>query len=121
MDQVRENACGVNIDGIRINNLSFADDIDLTDEDVNSLRSQIQQTKDAAEQAGLLVHTDKTKTMVFGERNIDNNIEVARKNMENVEKFEYLGSLLTWDNNCSDEIRRRIGKATGAMASPKHI
>ena len=25
--------------------------------------------------------------------------------LENVEKFEYLGSLLTWDNNCSDEIK----------------
>ena len=121
MDQVRENTCGVNIGGIRINNLRFADDIDLIDEDVNSLQSQIEQTKEAAEQAGLLVHTKKTKTMVFGERNIDNNIQVAGETIENVEKFEYLGSVLTWDNNCSEEIKRRIGKATGAMASLKHI
>ena len=46
---------------------------------------------------------------------------MAGTTIENVEKFEYLGSLLTWDNNCSDEIKRRIGKATGAMASLKHI
>ena len=46
MDQVRENACGVNIGGMRINNLRFADDIDLIDEDVNSLQSQIEQTKE---------------------------------------------------------------------------
>ena len=121
MDQVRQNACGINIGGIRINNLRFADDIDLIDEDVSSLRSQIEQTKEAAEQAGLLLNTNKTKTMIFGERNIDNNIQVAGETIENVEKFEYLGSLLTWDNNCSDEIKRRIGKATGTMASLKHI
>ena len=121
MDQVRQNACGINIGGIRINNLRFADDIDLIDEDVSSLRSQIELTKEAAEQAGLLLNTNKTKTMVFGERNIESNIQVAGETIENVEKFEYLGSLLTWDNNCSDEIKRRIGKATGAMASLKHI
>ena len=46
---------------------------------------------------------------------------LPEKRIENVEKFEYLGSLLTWDNNCSEEIKRRIGKATGAMATLRHI
>jgi len=36
-------------------------------------------------------------------------------------KFEYLGSLLTWDNNCTEEIKRRISKATRVLASLKHI
>ena len=78
-------------------------------------------TKIAAEQAGLILNINKTKTMVFGDRNIDNSIQVAENTIENVEKFGYLGSLLTWDNNCSEEIKRRIGKATGAMASLRHI
>jgi hypothetical protein len=121
MDQVRQNTCGINISGILINNLRFADDIDLIDEDVSSLQRQIELTKTAAEQAGLILNINKTKTMVFGDRNIDNSIQVAGNTIENVEKFEYLGSLLTWDNNCSEEIKRRIGKATGAMASLKHI
>ena len=38
-----------------------------------------------------------------------------------VEKFEFLGSLLTRSNNCSEEIKRRIEKATGAIASLKHV
>jgi hypothetical protein len=121
MDQVRQNTCGINISGILINNLRFADDIDLIDEDVSSLQRQIELTKTAAEQAGLILNINKTKTMVFGDRNIDNSIQVAGNTIENVEKFEYLGSLLTWDNNCSEEIKRRIGKATGAMASLRHI
>jgi hypothetical protein len=59
--------------------------------------------------------------MVFGVRNIESRIQVAGNTIENVEKFEYFGSLLTWDNNCSEEIKRRIGKATDTMAALKHI
>ena len=83
--------------------------------------AKIELTKTAAEQAGLILDINKTKTMVFGDRNIDNNIQIAGNTIENVEKFEYLGSLLTWDNNCSKKIKRRLGKATGAMASLRHI
>ena len=121
MDQVRQNTSGIKISGILINNLRFADDIDLIDEDVSSLQRQIELTKTAAEQAGLILNINKTKTMVFGDRNIDNSIQIAGNTIENVEKFEYLGSLLTWDNNCSEEIKMRIGKATGTMASLRHI
>jgi len=35
--------------------------------------------------------------------------------VENVQEFVYLGSLITWDNDCSKEIKSRIGKANGAM------
>ena len=121
IDQVRQNTCGINIGEISINNLRFTDNIDLLDEDISSLRSQSEQTKIAAEQAGLLQNTNKTKIMVFGEINVDDRIHVAGETIENVERFEYLGSLLTWDNNCSEEIKRRIGKATGVLASLKHI
>ena len=121
MNEVRQNTCGINIRGLVINNLRFANDIDLIDEDVGSLQRQLDLTRAAAEQSGLLLNINKTKTMVFGDRNIESEMHVAGKTIENVEKFEYLGSLLTWDNNCSEEIKRRIGKATGALASLKHI
>lgn len=121
MDQVRQNTCGINVSGLLINNLRFADDIDLIDEDLSSLQRQVELTKTAAEQSGLMININKTKTMVFGDRNIENRIQVAGGTIENVDKFEYLGSLITWDNNCSEEIKRRIGKATGALASLKHI
>ena len=122
MDQVRQNTCRINIGGILINNLRFADDIDFIDEEVRSLQRQIELTKTAAEQAGLILNINKTKTMVFGDRNIETSIQVAGQTIENVEKFEYLNSLLTWDNNCSDENQKEtIGKAAGIMASLKNI
>ncbi|CAF1667422.1 unnamed protein product, partial [Adineta ricciae] len=63
MDQVRQNTCGINVSGILINNLRFADDIDLIDEDLSSLQRQVELTKTAAEQSGLIVNINKTKTM----------------------------------------------------------
>lgn len=59
--------------------------------------------------------------MVFGDRNIEEQMKIKNENIENVEEFEYLGSLITWDNNCSKEIKSRINKVIGAMTNLKHI
>jgi len=48
-------------------------------------------------------------------------MKVGDKDLENVIEFEYLGSLLSWDNDCEKKIRRRIAKALGAMARFKKI
>ena len=121
MDHLKESKYGINISGTIVNNLRFVDDIDLIGEECSSLQKQFETTRIAAEETGLVVNATKTKTMVFGERNIEEAALMAGTTIENVDKFEYLGSLITWDNNCSDEIKSRVGKATGAMASLKHI
>ena len=59
--------------------------------------------------------------MVFGDRNIEHEFQIAGKNIENTEKSEYLGSLLTSDNSCPEEMKSRIDRATGVIASLKHI
>ena len=80
----------------------------------NLLQKQFETTRIAAEEAGPVVNTPKTKTMMFGKRNIEQAVHMAVTIVENVDKFEYLGSLITWDS-CSEEIRGRIDKAAGAM------
>ena len=52
-----------------------------------------------------MVNTAKTKTMVFGDKHIDEEIQISDTIIENVEKYEYLGSMVTWDNDCSVEIK----------------
>ena len=58
---------------------------------------------------------------MFGVRKIEQEIQIGSKNVENVDKFKYLGSLINWDNNCSEEIRRRIGRAAGTVVSRRHL
>ncbi|CAF3510719.1 unnamed protein product [Rotaria socialis] len=121
MDKAIQINRGINISGTLVNNLRFADGIDVLEEDCDSLHQQIEQLRVAAGEAGLLMNAKKTKTLVFGDRNIEKHVQIAGNIIENVEQFEYLGSLLTWDNNCSAEIKRRIGKSIGTMAAVKSI
>ena len=121
MDHRKDSNCGIRLGKTLVNNLRFEDDIDLIDEDYRSLQEQLEKTRAVAAQAGLIVNVGKTKTMVFGDRKIEQEIQIGSKKVENVDKFEYLGSRITWDNNCSEEIRRRIGKASGTMASLRHV
>ena len=62
--------------------MDFADDIDLIDADFGSLRRQIGLTKEHAEQAGLLLNTNKTICMVFGNRKPDDSIRLAGETIE---------------------------------------
>ena len=54
--------------------------------------------------------------MIFGKEDIEQQIEVLNSRIENEKDFVYLGSVLTWDNGCSKDIRARINKAKGVMA-----
>jgi hypothetical protein len=121
MDSVRDNGTGISVHGRKINNLKFADDIDLLEEDRDELQGNLERINEAGEAAGLQINIEKTMTMVFGQECIEEELEIGDRNIVNVTEFVYLGSLMTWDNDCNKEIRRRIARATGAMAGFKTI
>ena len=121
MHHVKESNCIIKLGGTQVNNLTFAADIDLIDEDSKSLQEQLEKTRAVAEQTGLIVNIGKTQTVVFDDRKIGQRIQTGGKNIENVDKFQYLGTLIIWDNNCSQETRRQIGKAVGTVAFMRHV
>ena len=121
MDGIQNNDTGISVHGYRLNNLRFADDIDLIEERRPTLQANINNLHTAGVAAGLKINIGKTKTLVFGSEMIEERMKVGDKEIENVTEFEYLGSLLTWNNDCGKEIKRRIAKALGAMAGFKNI
>jgi len=82
-----------------INNLRFADDIDLIEDSSEALQKSVCLLDEAGRNSGLNINIGKTKTMVFGETKIGKEIAIRKEVIENVEEFVYLGSLLTSDNN----------------------
>jgi len=112
---------GISVHGHKINNLKFADDIDLLEEDRDELQENMKQLNEAGEASGLKINIQKTMTMVFGQENIIKELIINSPRIENVTEFAYLCSLLTWDNDCSKEIKRRIARPTGAMAGFKKV
>jgi len=111
-----ENEGGVKIQGRRITNLCFADDIDLIEENRERLQESLTQLTEAGGKAGLEINVSKTKTMVNGRKDKEEEqLSVKDKMIEKMTEFVYLGSLLTEDNDGSREVQRRIARATGAM------
>ena len=67
------------------------------------------------------MNVGKTKTMVFGNRKVEQELTIGGKNVENVNKFEYPENLITYENSCSEEIRRRVWKVLGTTTSLRHV
>ena len=57
--------------------------------------------------------------MVFGKEKIKREIQFGDEIIENVKEFTYLGSMLTWDNDHTREIKLRIDKAKAVMKEIK--
>ena len=49
--------------------------------------------------------------MIFGKKDIDREVIIENKKIENVIEFTYLGSVIPWDNDCMKDINTRIAKA----------
>jgi len=67
MDKIknRENS-GVSVHGNRVNNLIFADDIDIIEQSNEKLQDTVDKLHTESEQYGMHINVVKTKTMVFG-------------------------------------------------------
>jgi len=120
MNTIKENGTGISIHGHKINNLKFADDIDLLEEDRYELQENLERLNEAEEASGLKINIRNTMTMVFGQENIIEELMINSTRIENLTECVYLGNLLAWDNDCSKEMKR-IVRATGAMAGFKKV
>ncbi len=105
MDSVRDNGTGISVHGYKINNLKFADAIVLLKEDRVELQGNLDRINEAGEAAGLQINIEKTMTMVFWQEDIEDEMEIRGRSITNVTEFVYLGSLLTWDNDCTRRSR----------------
>ena len=59
--------------------------------------------------------------MVFGEKDIAKKIVVDGIQLDNVEKFTYLGCNMTYDLDCRKEVTVRVAKATGMLQAMEKI
>jgi len=59
--------------------------------------------------------------MVFGNDNTDQPVTIGDYTSDNDTRFTYLGSVFTDDNDCSQDLWTRIGKATEVTKSMENI
>jgi len=121
MDTIKENETGNSVHCYKINNLQFAEDIDLLEKDRDVLQENLKWLNEVGEASRLKINIRKTMTMMFGQENIVEELMIDSTGIENVTEHVYFDNLLTWDYDCSKEMKRRIARAIGAMAEFKKV
>ena len=97
----------------RLEDIDFADDIALLTHGHKPMQDKGKDVDATGGKIGLKVNVPKTKSM---RTNSDNQAPICfrQEPVEDVEKFPYLGSIVTKDGGTDQDIQSRIGKATSA-------
>ena len=114
---VRRSSCGVSFGDVWITDLDFADDAMILAETIETPTEALETLSEESEPLGLRVSWIKTKIQAFSgilEAAVDS-LPVAGENVDVVETFTYLGSVLHRSMLCDVEDNRRLGLAIGAM------
>ena len=85
-----------------INNFRYADDSTLISESKEELKSQLMKVKEQSEKAGLKLNIQKMKIMAS--RPITS-WQINGEKMETVTDFNFRGSKITADGDCSHEFK----------------
>ena len=99
---MEEAQAGIKITRRNINSLRYADDTTLMAESEEELKSLLMKVKEESEKLGLKLNIQKTKIIASSP------ITSWQIDRETVADFIFLGSKITADDDCSQEIKRRL-------------
>ena len=94
---------GIKIAGRNIKNLRYANDTTLIGESKEELKSLLIKVKEESVKVGLKLNIQKTKIMASGPIT---SWQIDGETMETVTDLIFLGSKITADGDCSQEIKR---------------
>ena len=100
-----EAQAGIKIAGRNISNLRYADDTTCMAESEEELKSLLMEVKEESEKVGLKLNIQKTKIMASGPIT---SWQIDGETMETVTDLIFLGSKMTADGDCSQEIKRHL-------------
>ena len=86
----------------------FADDIVLCRQNLKELEEDLETWRNALERRGLKVSRSKTVYLKFGGINDEEELKLQGEMVKKVKNFKYLGSTVSSDGRCEEEVRRRI-------------
>ena len=101
---LEEAQAGIKIAGRNINNLRYADDTTLMAES-EELKSLSMKVKEESEKVAIKLNTQKTKITACGPIT---SWQIDGETVETMADFIFLGSKITADGDCSQQIKRRL-------------
>jgi hypothetical protein len=113
---------GVELNGIKVCALMYADDLVLMAECESDLQELVSSVFENCANNGLKMNVSKTKVLVFerDEARTSCKITVENECLEQVNEYVYLGSMFSRDGKCEREIERRkvAGSRVGGALRP---
>ena len=104
----------------QLDDLDFADDLALLSHSHNQMQEKTNTVRDISAQTGLIIHRGKTKTMRVCTAN-EEPVTFEDEGLEEVDKFTYLGSIVSKQGGTEEDVAARIGKARSAFIALKNI
>ena len=111
---LNESKGGIKVAKRNINNLRYEDNTTLMAKSEEELKSLLMKEKEESEKSGLKLNIQKTKIRASGPTSL---WQIEGEKVETVTDFLFSGSRITVDNDCSQEIKRRLLLARKAMTN----
>src|SRR6476661_5361054 len=110
----------IRVGGELIKDVKYADDQGMVDNTEAGLQTLMDSLNTTAKHYDMKININKTKAMVVSRNGGERvNITVEGQSVEEVRKFRYLGSLISEDGKCLDDVKTRIGMAKDAFNKRK--
>ena len=113
-----DNKHGININGRRLTNLRFADDMILFARSVQDLQEMINELNTQSKRIGLRMNNTKTKLMTNSQ---EISVQADDIDLQYGSEYIYLGQLVAFKYSTDKEINRRVTAAWKAFWSLKFI
>jgi len=105
----------------RLTDLDFADDLSLLAQSRATLQKMTTNLEIEAKKVGLRISAEKTKVMQICRGQVTDPITVGGQNIDDVDRFTYLGSVLTYDGDAEADVNCRVGKAASVFQRMRPI
>ena len=114
---------GATCAGEKLNNLKFADDVNLITEKIRVLRNLTDAVNKTSRKFGLNINESKTKVMAIEKikSNKQMNIQVNGQMLEQVTAFKYVGGILENNGSNEEDIKTKITKGLQTMGRLKKL
>ena len=86
----------------------FANDIVLSRQNCRELEDDLEMWRNALERRGLKVSRSKTEYLKAGDVDDGEELKLQGEKLKRAKNFKYLGSTVSSDGRCEEEVRRRI-------------
>ena len=116
LEAMEETEQGVRVGGELLTDVRFADDQGMISSTESGLQELMDRLNNTAKRYDMKINVKKTKTMLVSRKEGKSvQIKIDGQLVEQMRKFKYLGSIVSEDGRCLEEVKVRIGMAKDAF------